>query len=319
MTRTSEDYDTWDYEPKHLVWHYTTGPALISILKNHELWASSTAFMNDTGEWLLADKYLREAKRQYPKAYPRVLESYLKYVGGWSESGDDPDESRYLLSGSQSGDSLTMWRGYAGTDEVSYAIGLDRREGLAVLSPPEMHKRPVSKDASVSSWFDVIYDPVAAKNQAEKVVAEIYEDYDALTRIKDQGKKSNGIGDIFNKISDLTESLRSKTKHEGFRHEEESRIVVNAQQGLARYRAGRWGTVPYLALTGAGDHSQTVVSKPSKLPLREIYISPGSGRYAAGKSLELLLHSHGYGASYDEVLNAPYNQIKVRVSATPFR
>ncbi|MFJ5963069.1 hypothetical protein [Pseudarthrobacter oxydans] len=38
------------FNENDLVWHYTSGSALQNIISKSELWASNTAFMNDTHE-----------------------------------------------------------------------------------------------------------------------------------------------------------------------------------------------------------------------------------------------------------------------------
>lgn len=37
-------------DPDDLVWHYTDGHGLVSILSGHALWATSSAFLNDRQE-----------------------------------------------------------------------------------------------------------------------------------------------------------------------------------------------------------------------------------------------------------------------------
>jgi hypothetical protein len=319
MTTTPVDDVPWKYEPSDLVWHYTNGPALKNILTNHELWAGNTAFMNDTGERRLADKYLRDAKKRMGEVFPPALDSYLDHVGDWYDNlrftgPNAPDGTRYLLSGSKSGDSLTMWRGYAGTDEVSYAVGLDRRQSLKVLAPTSVDTRRVGRNNQVKGWFDVSYEPQRAKKRAKAAVREILDTYATAA-----GAADFGDADVFKKIEEVTEELRDETKHEGFRHEEESRIIVKAEQQLARYRPGRLGMIPYVAITGSDGSAYSVVHTPNKLPIREIFISPGRDRFYAARSLNFLLDDCGYGGTYFEAWHSLINEIKIRISNTPFR
>jgi hypothetical protein len=320
MTTVLVDDVPWEYEQSDLVWHYTNGTALKNILTNHELWAGNTAFMNDTGERRLADKYLRDAKKRMGDVFPPALDSYLDHIGDWYDnqrfSGQyAPDGTRYLLSGSHSGDSLTMWRGYAGTDEVSYAIGLDRREPLKVLAPATVEKRRVGRSNQVKGWFDVSYEPYRAKKRARAAVHEILDTYAiAAARAEDSGDV-----DVFKKIEEVTEELRDETKHEGFRHEEESRIIVKAEQQLARYRPGKLGMVPYVAITGTDGSSDLVVHTANRLPIREIYISPGRERFYPARSLRFLLDACGYAGTYYEPWHNLINEVEIRISNIPFR
>lgn len=43
-----------------LVWHYTNGPGLISILSNHVLWATSAPFLNDQQEVALGGELIAQ-------------------------------------------------------------------------------------------------------------------------------------------------------------------------------------------------------------------------------------------------------------------
>jgi hypothetical protein len=162
--------------------------------------------------------------------------------------------------------------------------------------------------------LDVSYEPQRAKKRARVAVQEILEAYSTSATAEDHGD-----GDVFEKIEEVTEELRDETKHEGFRHEEESRIIVKAEQQLARYRPGKLGMIPYVALTGTDGSADIVVHEASKLPIREIYISPGSDRFYAARSLRFLLDACGYGGTYCEPWHNLINEVEIRISRTPFR
>lgn len=317
----------WKYEPKDLVWHYTNGPALMNMLTNHELWASSTAFMNDAGERRLAITYLKEARKKMGDAFPRILDSYLENVGDWNDNHRflgryyDSANLRFLLSGAKTGDSLTLWRGYAGTDELTYAVGLDRRELLKILAPPEIDGVRSSRSNHINQWFNIDYSASRAKAAAKAAVNEILDTYKAAAAAPSEQEHHELTGEVFNKIDDLTEKLRNTIKHEGFIHEEEVRIIAKVENSLIRYRPGRFGMVPYVALTGStgsGDPNP-VAFKPNPLPLREITISPGSYQADAEHSLSLFLDSAGYGPAFYEPYQDLINEVKIRRSAIPFR
>ncbi|SDP65046.1 hypothetical protein SAMN04487914_12341 [Arthrobacter sp. ok909] len=306
-----------------LVWHYTNGSALQSILLKNELWASNTAFMNDIHERRLADKYLIQAREKIGDDFPAELDLYLDHIGDLHDRmryrSDTADGTRYLLSASRCGDSLTMWRGYAGTEEVSYAIGLDRNEPLKILRPqPGEHGYYWSTGkADVSAWLDVIYEQRASELGAEQAIETILKAYMALSR--DGGPQN--LKKVIAAIEETTESLRNQTKHPGFVHEEEARIIVNASGDLTRYRSGRLGMIPYVALTGGcdGDANLTVVDKPNLLPIRKIRISPGPDRFYALRSLQALLGAHGYGGTYNEEFQRIEDEIEIETSHIPFR
>lgn len=307
-----------------LVWHYTNGSALQNIIGRSELWASNTAFMNDTHERRLADKYLIQAKERLGDSFPEILDSYLDHVGDLYDnmrfrSPDMPDGTRYLLSASTDGDSLTMWRGYAGTDEVSYAIGLDRNQPLKILRPcPSEHGYSwTTGRATVSSWFDVIYDQKISELRAEQAIRDILEIFQTPSSSKEELQLRTG--GVFAAIEEKTEPLRNETKHHGFVDEKEARIIVDASGDVTRYRPGRLGMIPYVALTGNDDSQESVVGKSNLLPIRKIRMSPGPDRFYALRSLRDLLGAKGYGGTFNEEFYRIEDEIVVEASQIPFR
>ena len=80
------------------------------------------------------------------------------------------------------------------------------------------------------------YEPRRAIKRAKAAVHEVLATYATAADAEDYGD-----AEVFRKIEDVPEELRDETKHEGFRHEEESRIAVNADQQLARTVRRNWG------------------------------------------------------------------------------
>lgn len=310
----------WKYEAQDLVWHYTNGAALQNMLTKHELWASSTASMNDAGESRIAIHRLRTARANMGDKFPRVLDSYLDRIGNWNEKNRflerfyDSDNLRFMLSGAKTGDSLTLWRGYAGTGNVAYAVGLDRREMLNILATDHYDPKKVGRpNNKIRPWFDIDYSRSNSEKAAREAVQGILQTY------KDTDNDADW--EVVEKIGELTEKLRDEIKHEGFIHEEEVRIMAKVHRDLIRFRPGRSGMVPYIALTGPGGpmvHGR-VTEQPRKLPIREIFISPGNYQSDAEQSLALFLDSTGYGPEYCEPRQGLINNIVIKRSTIPFR
>ncbi|EMQ99566.1 DUF2971 domain-containing protein [Paeniglutamicibacter gangotriensis] len=319
-TWTPEGDDDW--KPNEgLIWHYTNGHALGNVLGKHELWASSTAFMNDREERQLADKYLVSAKKKHGLELPWELGE----SGHWAEEHTFYGQSneRFLLSASRNGDSLSMWRGYAGTGSQSFAIGLEPSAELCILDPSTGDKSardyvarfsPWALDKwwgediypDVSGWFPVVYDQDKSKNLAENAIKYLA---DALTGHR-AFESDIDAGHLYDAAYDTTEKLRNRIKHHGFQDENEVRIVASADTPLLKFRSGRWGMIPYIVLTGVKNMGENkVVQNPYKLPIREIRMSPTpvEDQQSSRRSLEALLKSNGY------------QDVKVSVSETPFR
>ena len=135
------------------------------------------------------------------------------------------------------------------------------------------------------------YEPRRAIKRAKAAVHEILATYATAADAEDYGG-----AEVFREIEDVPEELRDETKHEGFRHEEESRIAVNADQQLARHRSEKLGMIPYIAITGTDESADLVVHTTNRLPIRELYISPGRDRQRTAWTLMVLMLN---GCSHD--------------------
>ena len=271
-----------------LAWHYTNGPGLISILRSHTLWATSAAFLNDRHEVQLGGRLIAEraAARAAGQGRPE-LDERLRRI---SEDGLGPAASRfYILSASQLWDSLAMWRLYGGAQE-SYAIGLDTREPLSVLSG-----RSTGEDGpgpvpglflQRQSWAPVRYTPERQAELADTVLDGMDAQLAELRALGiDPGQVPDSAADreaaepdprdrfdtqlpaaVRDKMAALFEDMQQALlliKHPGFIDERETRysLILQAHPGFAEavraedaalnYRPTGYGIAPYLRLTGA--------------------------------------------------------------------
>lgn len=315
-----------------LVWHYTDGRGLKSILENHVLWASSASFMNDFNELLSGSKLLADLFDSERKTLDVDVRNELDRIIGFS---DFSRHGKFILSASERGDSLTMWRAY-GREEVSYSIGLESSVDLAprIQRAGDMHPFPppgyyeeefeydedgypilVSNDPDFDfieggAWTPVIYN----EGEQEKLIRH------AFATLRDQVRRSRA-SDGSDKTAEsfflpgyfIHEELH-QIKDAGFADEREQRILmsVNPYWKYVLHRAGRFGYVPYLELgiPRAGDPgflAEDTVQKMERLPIRKINIGPTPYRTEAKASLLQLLDLLGY------------HEVAVNVSEIPFR
>ncbi len=298
-----------------LVWHYTDGPGLLSILAGNVLWATASGYLNDTsevelGNHLLLERFSALADSRHP------IYSDLRDRLAQSDAAQGPSPGWFfILSASVSPDSLAMWRSYGGRGE-SYAIGLDPAADLVVLVD----------DVSVAErvlirrqpWMPVRYDRAGQDALIDAVYAELPEDLDAVAALNDRGDASTT--DYLDALADTLQAAEQALlliKHSGFSEEQETRRTTvvfgagsraEALSGIARFRHTAYGMAPYLRLTGSSDAARgPVTSVPKPLPIRAVAISPSPNGQMAEESLLALLHSHGM----------PH--VPVRRSGIPFR
>jgi hypothetical protein len=330
-----------------VVWHYTDGPGLLSILRHHVLWATSAAFLNDKDEVALGGHQMAERIQQLAESsdfplYARLAEA----IRNGSARGVGPSPSRFfILSASQSWDSLAMWRLYGGAQE-SYAIGLDASRPLSVLASPDPDEPAGSSLAEQRGriyvkrqpWEPVRYTASAQRELVDAVFDDLPEEVQAVWSAV-EGKVDGGsvrsplhmvyslpagVQPIILELLDDLEQALLLTKHEGFVDERETRSSVvlwdeyddpataRFAARLVRHRSTPYGITPYLELTGGADGrlagTDDVVTETRRLlPIRAVAISPSPNGPAAALSLEQVLRAHGYDG------------VPVVRSAIPFR
>lgn len=272
----------------NLVWHYTNAAGLHGILETDTLWATSSAFMNDGLENTYAATKLTEAWQDHPVSKAGGLSRRILETAGWLESGIPTDVWRnlqwQLLCASTDGDSLTMWRGYAGTGEPAYAIGLDRSQPLGILA----QKQPIGrKTVEINPWEAVSY----SSDQVEKLATE------AMDRLLEASRESEAaegfqLGTVLlREIDTQTARMRRIAKHPGFVDEREVRIGFRAPANC-RFRNTRFGPAPYVPLTGADTWGQ-VCTTASVLPIKAVRTAPGTDQITV-EGLRAMLETLGY-------------------------
>lgn len=322
-----------DNDQQNLVWHYTDGNALISIITKNELWASSAAFMNDMDELLSGNKELRkyfdEQKDHLDGEIADVLDLHIPKEGTRTKDA-------FVLSGSTDHDSLTLWRNY-GRHQVSFAVGLDKSIPLIPMTAVplkdgvevEVHPNPPAdyyegafdelEDGTRvqlfdpdglmvegGTWKSVIYQPEVQ----EETIAKIFDGLRESAEAQARGKSPLGL--MFRSY-EMHDSLHL-IKNAGFQDEREERIVMwlAPDWKFVCHRAGPYGIMPYIKLTASNsnnlpEHDSRYATGPGKLPIREIRVGPSPYSLAAVESLEQLLGFHGL------------HDVKVSYSEIPFR
>lgn len=283
-----------------LVWHYTDGAGLLSILANQVLWATASGYLNDSGEVALGQRLLLErftdlAGQEHPVF--AGLRNRLERAG--DQRG--PDASWFfILSAATSPDSLAMWRTYGGRGE-SYALGLEAASPLKVLvdDPAAVESRVVRQ----RTWSAVRYDEQGQRDLVEAVYTQLANELDHVLQLRD--RVGTTTADYLAALDDTLEAAEQALlliKHPGFREEHETRhttVVLGAGSraqtlaGLARFRHGAYGVTPYLELTGgAPSDPGRLTTQRSPLPIRAIAISPSRNGAAARDSVASMLASH---------------------------
>ena len=119
----------WNPDPEQVVWHYTSGPGLISIIESGTIFATQVSCLNDATEIRYAASLLREAltslllgmKDDDPAA--KFAKSYIELMQDDDAAPNSVGLPYFVSCFSTLEDDLSQWRSYGG-GENGYAIGI---------------------------------------------------------------------------------------------------------------------------------------------------------------------------------------------------
>ena len=305
-----------------LVWHYTDGAGLLSIVGNHVLWATASGFLNDTDEVKLGyRRILAEFSARLDAGDPVATALRERLEASRETRGGPSPSSFFVLSAAQHWDLLAMWRLYGGPRE-SYAIGLDPTVALRVLADADAPAVTATADPHVirqRTWDPVRYDPAEQQALTAAVFDGLEEDLTALkTRIAADGATPQAVLETMSETFDDLEQALVLIKHPGYHDEREIRhstallhpAELGGWRGVVRYRATSYGIAPHLWLTGSAGGERgagsALTTTRAPLPIRSVAVSPTPNGDTAADSLRAMLGAHGY-------------DVEVRRSSIPFR
>ncbi len=107
--------------PPEQLYHYTTQPGLVGIVKDREIWATHTQYLNDQQEYLHAVQMVRnEIEVMLNETSDGTAKRILTDMGNGIEGIESMNIC--VCSFSEVKDSLSQWRAYGGSSS-GYAIG----------------------------------------------------------------------------------------------------------------------------------------------------------------------------------------------------
>jgi hypothetical protein len=271
--------------PPGPLYHYTDANGLLGILQEKELWASNALHLNDAGEvshglTLLSQEI--EKLLALAVTFPSDMKDAIKY---WqNDLRKEAAEGPLVVSFSEVPDQLSQWRAYC-RDGSGYSIGF----GLGDL-----------QFAMSSSKFLLVKCVYTPSEQFDLTMAVV-----RFLRRGFQHKKASRIGfmDFYRLLVVKAFAVLLALKHEGFREEQEWRLVSLDSDLPLKFRPGRFGIVPYCAIP---------LCKPGeKLGLANVYVGPNAAPDIATAAVRELLWLH--------TRHHPHPQPEVIASQIPYR
>ena len=144
--------------PPDVLWHYTSGAALIDIIKSGSLFATQIACVNDATEIRYSVEKLRAAfaRRRLNATNPDEV-ALVDHVLG-NISTETVNSEWFVICFSKRRDDLSQWRAYSG-GENGFAIGVDAHALLSSIKRDGFYLGPVNYDERTHSH---VVDQIAA-------------------------------------------------------------------------------------------------------------------------------------------------------------
>lgn len=259
-----------------VIYHYTSLKVLYEILSSGHFHFNHCSFMNDYTEFECGVNLFQEMLNEFVET-----DAEKEIINIFDEIKSLRDESKaFIGSFTTLKDSLSQWRAYTPTTS-NIAIGLD-----------------VNKVRKCCNNNDISFGSVKYTNEFKSVFANYFKELMPSLLYAMNNKTQDNIQGINEIILVYLYMLAPFIKHEGFREEEEVRIITgNMHEVKYKYQKGVY--LPYIEFDFGG-----------KLPemIKEIWVGPSASQELTKRSLELMLKNYKLAGQCD-----------VKVSPIPYR
>jgi hypothetical protein len=266
-------------EPPEVLYHYTSAEGLSGILKQRQVWATVSTYLNDSREYLHAVRIIRDLIIDRLKStqtdnlaadFCASLENRLSHNDG---------RQICVFSLSERGDLLSQWRGYCPMSG-GYSLGFSAEQ----LRPHLERQRFLLARC--------IYERETQRELVEPLLDRAISEFRGLPTAESRQIRLNGVieGFFVRNFSRIAPLL----KDDSFAEENEWRAVSElvSHRGL-KYRIKGSLPIPYCPLDVCGHEGFW--------PLREIIVGPMSNQPLAEDGVKVMLHDHGVVGDFPRV------------------
>ncbi len=282
--------DIFTERPDKVLYHYTDQKGLYGILREGEIWASHSQYLNDSEEYKCAISLVRRhIEKRIQRECDSIRKQHLEFMRKFPE---EVLREAYICvcSFSEADDSLPQWRAY-GSSASGFAIGFDP-EGLAKA----LEKRRTREKYSMRIGR-CRYKKLEQNKIAKLIVEQALQENRGLTEIDTIRQFGGYIGQILHQYAPII-------KHNSFKDEQEWRVIIgpiSPRNKCIDHRPGTSMLIPYYKLSLKDEKGQ--------LPLKRIVIGPTPHKKQSVSSVKGFLKNLGY----------PDNAVEVVPSKVPFR
>ncbi len=275
-----------------ILWHYTTGEALIAIVRSGALWATQVACLNDSSELLYGMRLARDAMAECAARNSDV--AHMMGLGAAILADEKAIASEWFVSClTERRDDLSQWRAYGG-GEGGYAIGFEAASLLGAGAPDRSFLGPVS------------YDHAANMKLTRDIAAGMVRHFRAGLANDERRVPARWVQDFLASWDAAMTPLAPMLKDPAFSSEMEWRIIrriTTADAACMKYRQKPSMMVRHLPLRFPS------LGGLETLPIVEIMVGPCRHIQTSVASVSALLRSHRY----------PPDKTRVTMSRTPFQ
>ncbi len=291
----AKEMGSLNFAPDTMLWHYTNGSALISILDSMTIYSTQISCLNDSTELRYGSTLFQEALRDLRAATSndeiaeRLLDGAISY---FKEDPNLPAQAasfHFVTCFSEEKDDLSQWRAYGG-GENGYAIGFRAADLFGV--PNSMLVR-------------VNYDTDLHRALAMKAAVE-------MVRFCKEGIQKYAPTEVIQLVQESIESWEKQiviidplVKNPGFFKEKECRITKGYAaadlQGL-RFIARNAMISRHLPLQPPGRER----SEPYRLPIAEVMVGPSRHLAISRNGVATLLGQKGYPTGVVSTSKIPF-------------
>jgi len=283
-----------DERPPKELYHYTSHEGLLGIIKNKEIWATDTDYLNDSKELYLAFDIARNKlnvrKQSANQEEQKLFGIMLSMMDCYEEKN-----SIFVCSFSAVNDLLSQWRAYC-------------REGGCTIG---FHSKDLKEKAKSQQFYFVRceYD----RGRQEEIIDDIITYYYNLFQ-QERGKGvSSDINSLLSNVSGKFISTLIQfspiLKHESFKEEHEWRLIsgnrrndyISNNTSQMECRVGHSMLTPYFRF-----NLKEIWTKQQFL---KVTIGPGLFPEKSVKAVKNLLILSGYKHPGVEMSTIPYREI----------
>jgi Protein of unknown function (DUF2971) len=274
---------------QEIIWHYTTGDALLSIVESGALYATQVSCLNDSTEVLYGEKLLRDAfidiQTQNTKSREEafILERIIKNIAEEPTTPTNIPSPFFVTCFSKEKDDLSQWRAYSGGENgyaIAFLAGAFFNRGSLVVRvnyEKDQHKEVAKKVANATlQFFKEGIDARPASGIDNTALMEAW------------------ANEFLATWQALISRLAPMVKDPAFRGENEYRIVHELQgHEFSKLRLRQKQTLMsrHLPLVFPPPNSAT---QSDMLPIMEVMVGPGRHKEISRVSVDTALRQKGY-------------------------